>query len=180
MATYKSRPFARVRTEELKDGFQELLINAGWKLAHCALWPEQSFDADEERAVKEYIREYFTAAVDLRRAFISFIQRIVLTQKYAFRSQEGSLPKPSIWFNNRYPFGFIGTLLWLHGVELQRKEVPGYLAHIEELAYGYFQYSIYPSIARFRRCRKKLLQHHATSLLQLFYNTIIYSNFLNH
>lgn len=156
----------------------EKLVNAAWAFARCALWPEQDFDMLEDGDTRAYIREYFTASTNRKRAFHALIQRVVLTQKYIRRERERFLPAPSVWFNRRYPFGFAGTLSWLHNVEQQRKEVPGYLAHIEALAHGYYEYAVRPCTRRFNRCRRTLLRHRATSLLQLFYNTVIHINYV--
>ena len=154
----------------------EQLVNAAWKFAQCALWAEQSFSRDDEDATKEYIREYFIAANNDKRAFIALIQRIVLTQKYANRTSDRFLPSPSVWFNRRYPFGFAGTLNWLRNVEQQRKEVPGYLAHIQALADGYYRYTVKPTKKSFDRCRASLLEHKAPILLQLFYTTVAHTS----
>lgn len=168
----------RYNRENISEQPVEKLVNAAWQFSQCALWPEQTLDLLEDGDTRAYIREYFTAATDKKRAFTALIQRVILTQKYVRRDRERFLPQPSIWFNRRYPFGFAGTLPWLHNVEQQRKEVPGYLAHIEALAHGYYDYIVRPSTRRFNRCREKMLRHRANSLLQLFYNTVIHLNYV--
>ena len=170
--------FPRQDRESLLTPQLEKLVNTAWKFSQCALWPEQELSPVEEEAARGYIREYFTASTDRKRAFTALIQRVILTQKYLRRDRERFLPQPSIWFNRRYPFGFAGTLPWLHRVEQQRKEVPGYLAHVEALAHAYYSYMLRPSIQRFNRCREKMLRHGAHSLLQLFYNTVIHLDYV--
>ena len=178
MATLIIPFLPRYKREDFAAPQLEKLVNTAWKFSHCALWPEQEIDLVEEEATRDYIREYFTASTDKKRAYTALIQRVVLTQKYIRRDRERFLPQPSVWFNRRYPFGFAGTLAWLQRVEQQRKEVPGYLAHIEALAHGYYDYMVRPSLRRFNRCRDKMLRHRATSLLQLFYNTVIHLNYV--
>lgn len=162
--------------EQVDDVVEEVrlytVVNAALRFAKCALWPEQTFTKEEEEATKEYISEYFRSASDEKRAFTALIERIVFTQKYVRQSPEHYLPLPSVWFNRRYPFGFAGTLLWLKKVETQRKDIPGYLGHVEDLAKGYYDYSIKPTLKNFHECRKRLSRHKAHSLLQLFYNTV--------
>lgn len=179
MAAKIIRFFPKHFRKEAKTSTQEKLVNAAWKFAHCALWAEQSFTREEEDATKAYIREYFAAATDGKRAFTALIQRIILTQKYLLRSADRYLPQPSVWFNRACPHGFAGTLAWLSRVEQQRRQVPGYLAHVEALAQGYYSYTGSPDAAHFNRCREKLLQLRTPGLLQLFYNTIIYTNYLS-
>ena len=166
------------RANEPQDLRIERLVNAAWGFAHCALWPEQVFSKEEQEATKSYIREYFNAATDNKRAFKALIHRVVLTRNYVQGSKDRFLPEPSVWFNRRYPFGFAGTLAWLQKVERQRLEVPGYLAHIEALADGFYRYSLSPTTLRLNRCREQLLQHRADNLLQLFYNTIVHTQYL--
>lgn len=166
------------QSKESADCRLYILVNAAWNFAKCALWPEQTFTSEEVDATMDYIVEYFRAAPDQKRAFIALIQRIILTQKYVSRSPERSIPMPSVWFNRRYPFGFAGTLNWLRKAEQRRKEVPGYLAHIELLARGYYRYTIQPSKLAINQCRTRLIEHGAHSLLQLFYNTIIHVNYI--
>ena len=168
----------RHRREEARKSRLDRLVNAAWKFAHCALWPEQQIHSTEEEMVMEYITEYFTAATDQKRAFKALIQRIILTRNYIQSGQSRYVPGPAVWFNRRYPFGFAGTLAWLKKVEQQRLEVPGYLAHLEAFARQYCLYAIKPTGLHIRKCREVILQHHADSLLQLFYSTIVHTHFL--
>ena len=156
----------------------EKLVNAAWKFAHCALWPEQEFSREEHEATKIYIREYFNAATDNKRAFKALIQRVILARNYVQGGKDRFLPEPSVWFNRRYPFGFAGTLAWLQKVEKQRLEVPGYLAHIEAMAHGFYRYSVLPTELRLNRCREQLLHYRADNLLQLFYSTLVHTHYV--
>lgn len=166
------------RREVAKEVRLDKCINAAWKFAHCALWPEQQINSDEEEMVVAYITEYFTAAVDKKRAFKALIQRIILTRTYIQSGQTRFVPSPAVWFNRRYPFGFAGTLAWLQKVEQQRTEVPGYLAHLEAFAQQYYLYAIKPTDLHICKCREVILEYHADNLLQLFYNTIVHTHFL--
>lgn len=178
MASQTIRFFPRPEHQEAKTCKIERLTTAAWKFAHCALWPEQDFSCQEQEVVKSYIRDHFSAATELKRAFTAFIQRIILTQKYTIRSTDGLLPAPSVWFNLHYPFGFAGTLSWLRSVDKQRHQIPGYLAHIEAFARGYYHFALSPSCRTFKKCRQGLLKHHAPSLLQLLYSTVIHIDYL--
>lgn len=166
------------RAKEPQDLRIERLVNAAWKFAHCALWPEKEFPKEEHEATKNYVREYFNAATDYKRAFKALIQRVILTRNYVQGGKDRFLPEPSVWFNRRYPFGFAGTLAWLQKVERQRLEVPGYLGHIEALAHGFYRYSVLPTKLRLNKCREQLLHYGADNLLQLFYNTIVHTNYI--
>lgn len=161
--------------EQVSFPVPETLVSAAWNFAQCALWPTRHFTRAEEDEVKKYIREYLTAATKKRRAFTALCQRVVLTQKYIAAAPNRYVPDPAVWFNRSYPFGFAGTLLWFHNIERRRKEVPGYLAHIEALANGYYEYVTKPTPQVFGKCRNALLKREAHSLLQLFYNTIAQS-----
>lgn len=167
----------RLRREQAAAERLHKLVSAAWKFAHCALWPERQFSAVDHEMVVEYITEYFNAAADGKRAFKALIQRVLLTRNYVQSGEARYVPDPIVWFNRRYPFGFAGTLGWLRKVEEQRKEVPGYLAHLESFAARFYHYTANPSDLHFRKCREVILQHHAGSLLQLFYNTIIHSKY---
>jgi hypothetical protein len=178
MASQTIRFFPRPEHQEARTCKIERLTAAAWKFAHCALWPEQDFSCQGQEVVKNYIRDHFTAATELKRAFTAFIQRIILTQKYTIRSTDGLLPAPAVWFNLHYPFGFAGTLSWLRSVDKQRQQIPGYLAHIEAFARGYYRFAASRSGQAFQRCRQVLLKYNASSLLQLFYTTIAHTEYL--
>ncbi|MBS1616248.1 MAG: hypothetical protein JST06_09050 [Bacteroidetes bacterium] len=161
--------FPTYRKENSNKKEIEPLALAAWDFARCALWPEQQFTTKQVDAVMRYIREYFKAAIGKRRAFSALCQRVILTKKYISKSSERFVPEPAIWFNRRYPFGFAGTLPWFQNVEQRRKEVPGYLGHIEELAEGYYTYAMKPTKKALIRFRSRMENHHAPSLQELFH-----------
>lgn len=167
--------FPRIRREEVGTTRFNRLIQAAWKFAHCALWPEQTISSAEEEMVIAYITEYFSAATDKKRAFKALIQRVILTRNYVLSDLTRYVTTPAVWFNRRYPFGFAGTLAWLYKVEQQRKEIPGYLAHIEAFAQGFYHYAVRPTDQHISECREVILEHRADSLLQLFYSTIVHA-----
>lgn len=159
-------PSYRIEESKVKD--IEPLSIAAWEFARCALWPELHFTPKQVDEVMRYIRDYFKAANGKKRAFTALCERVILTQKYISKSAERFVPMPFVWFNCRYPFGFAGTLSWLYRVEQRRKEVPGYLAHIEALAEGYYNYSMKPTKRALSRFKDKMLSVHAPSLFPLF------------
>lgn len=167
-------PFSPVydTLDSVKRPHIELFTHAAWEFARCALWPDQHLSFEEIEDAKAYIREYFKAATGKKRPFTALCQRVVLTQKYLRKSPSRYVPKPSVWFNRRYPFGFAGTLPWLYRVEQQRKLVPGYLAHIEALADGYYEYAMKPTKKAYKRCRQELGHYHATTLIELLDATV--------
>lgn len=164
-------------SEQASYPVAETLVSGAWNFARSALWPTRHFTRPEEDEVKKYIRDYLSAATKKRRAFTALCQRVMLTQKYIAAAPNRYVPDPAVWFNRSYPFGFAGTLLWFRNVERRRKEVPGYLAHFETLANGYYEYVFKPSPQVFGKCRNALLKREAHSLLQLFYNSVAQASY---
>lgn len=162
--------FPQYRKEPSNKKEIEPLALAAWDFARHALWPEQQFTTKQVDAVMRYIREYFKAATGKRRAFTALCERVILTKKYISNSPDDRfVPAPAVWFNRRYPFGFAGTLSWFKNVEQRRKEVPGYLGHIEELAEGYYAYAMKPTKKALLRFRARMEHYHAPSLQDLFH-----------
>jgi hypothetical protein len=157
----------------------EKLTHAAWQFAHAILWQEQQFYPKEIERTTLEITEYFRLSTDPQKAFIAFCERVVLTNNYLSGEQSRYLPQPSIWFNKNFPHGYTGTLPWYHKMQYMRQQVPNYKEGINTLAHYYWQYTIRPSKKTFAACRKKLLQLKEYGLIRLFYNSIIYSQFLN-
>lgn len=178
MARFIISLIPRHRREEAKKARLNQLVSAAWKFAHCALWPERKITHSDELMVVDYITEYFTAAIDQKRAFKALIQRVLLTRNYVQSAQDRYVPEPVVWFNRRYPFGFAGTLAWLHKVEQERKEVPGYLGHLEAFAQCFYACALRPSEHHIGKCREVILQYQAESLLHLFYSAIVHLHYL--
>ncbi len=153
------------------------LSNAAWCFAHAILWPQQTFSKEDINRTLESIQSYFELAKDKKKAFTSFCERIILTDRYVSARPERYVPTPSVWFNRNYEFGFAGTKSWYHRLQIQREEIPGYLQQISVIASSYHDYSLKPSAKVFTRCRKKLLELKAYKLLQYFYNSIIHLNY---
>jgi hypothetical protein len=157
----------------------EQYVLAAWNFAQTLLWKEQLFQKDEVERAQAHIQEYFECAKDRKAAFTAFCERVLLTSRYLNANKSRYVPFPSIWFNRNYPHGFAGTKSWYQKVQLQRQDVPGYLQHLTTIADYYRQYAFRPSSAIFLKCRKKLIELKATSLLQHFYNCIIHLNYVN-
>lgn len=153
------------------------LSNAAWNFAHTILWPQQTFSKEDLERTLESIQSYFELATDKKKAFTSFCERIILTDRYVSARTERYVPNPSVWFNRNYEFGFAGTKSWYQRLQLQREEIPGYLQQSSIIASCYLDYSLKPSAKVFTRCRKKLLELKAYKLLQYFYNSIIHLNY---
>lgn len=151
-----------------------------WSFANTVLWPEQHFDTQELERAKVCIQNYFDDATDMKKAFLSFCQRIILTHRYITAQPGRFVPNPSIWFNGNYPQGFVGTLAWLNNIEKKREEIPGYLQHILTAAEQYVEYVEHPTTKAFNTCRTKLLQQNAKSLLQFYYNSILHFNYIKY
>ena len=162
------------------ESYLRTLTNGAWSFAHSILWKEQQFSNEELFYAKRLIRNYFDMANDHKKAFIAFCERVILTSRYISSKNDWVLPVPSIWLNRNYEYGFAGTKNWLEKVNAKRKEVPGYLKHINTLAKYFYCYIKKPSEHTFNDCRDRLVEQNAYSLLQHFYNTVIHYNYIKH
>ncbi len=155
------------------------LSKVAWNFAHAILWSEQKFSDDEVRIAQEHLLSYFRDASHKKKALIAFCERVILTEKYQAAKEIKVLPAPSVWFNTKYHAGFAETKAWYGGIQGKRKEVPGYLKHFTVLALHYYLYALHPSQSILNQCREKLLKLQAKSILELFYKTIYYFNYIN-
>ena len=176
MLLHKTIPLPAVLPEKGKQAELNtaILSGAAWNFAHSVLWPEQEFSKEVLSRVMVSIHCYFHEAIDKKKAFTGFCERIILTHKFITAQTARFVPNPSVWFNRNYEHGFAGTKSWYQQVQLKREDVPGYLQHISVIANHYFDYTLKPSVKTFQSCRKKLLELKANSLLQYFYNAIIH------
>lgn len=147
---------------------------AAWNFANTILWPQRQFSKEDICRTMESIHCYFTLAKDKKKTFTDFCERIVLTHKFTSCGVNGFTPHPAVWFNPHYEHGFEATKIWYQQVQQKREDVPGYLQHISVIASYYLDFTLNPSPKIFHKCRKKMLELNANSLLQHFYNAIIH------
>ena len=150
---------------------------AAWNFAHTVLWPEQQFCKEDKERALTFIHTYFVQAKDKRKAFIGFCERIVITNKFITGQPTRFVPNPSVWFNFNYEHGFAGTKSWFQQIQAKREDIPDYMKHLTVIAENYLEYIIKPSARVFNKCRKKLLELNARTVLQHFYNCIIHFNY---
>ena len=155
-----------------------LLVKAAWQLTNSALWHEQTFPASELKSARKHLRQYFADAPDLQGAFIAFCERVLLSNRYLAGQASRYVPNPSLWLNRAYAFGFTGTRAAHERMHERRKEIKGYQEGITATASHYWRYITAASPKAFTDCRKKLHALREYGLLQIFYNAIIYLNFL--
>ena len=155
------------------------LVEAAWKFAYSTLWHEQTFSAAELKSARKHLLAYFQDSTDLQQAFVQFCERVLLANRYLAGEKSRYVPNPSLWLNSRYAYGFAGTLSWYHQLVAQREKIKGYQEGIAVAAQHYWNYLTAPTNKAFVECRKKLLQLREYGLLQIFYNAIIYLNFLS-
>jgi len=170
-------PLMPAALERGKSEFMEYCKGA-WSFASTVLWSEQQFKEKELEMTRVWIQTYFENAVDPKKAFIAFCERVILTSRYINAEPGRYVPSPSVWFNKDYPHGFPGTKLWYYQIKQKRLTVPGYLQHISTLAEYYAKYVINPTKQNFITGRKKLLEQNGNSLLLFFYKSILHFNYI--
>lgn len=146
-----------------------ILSEAAWKFAYCLLWSHQKLSITEVESAKRKLVHYFKNNANKRVAFISFCERIILSQRYYHAHPELSIEHPSLWLNPYYYNGFSKTFAWLCSVRKTRKENPFYLQHFSTLASFYYGYANNPVLPLFNKCRCKLRRQKAYSLLAFWY-----------
>ncbi len=172
-------PLIPIEAAKTKKNELEQYVLAAWNFAQTLLWKNELFQKDETEKAQAHIQDYFQCAKDRKNAFTAFCERVLLTSRYITSGKGRYVPLPSIWFNRNYQHGFVGTRKWYNRIQVERQDIPGYLQHYTTVAEFYRQYAFKPSSMTFLKCRKRLIELKATSLLQHFYNCIIHLNYIN-
>ena len=157
---------------------RQAAVAAAWKFAYSTLWYEQTFTAAPIKSAKEHLATYFSLHNDTGTALTVFCERVLLASLHLNGEPSRYVPLPSIWLNPSYPFGFAGTVPQHERFCERRNSIAGYGEGITVLALAYQQYDRKPERRTVTACRKKLLQLREYTLLQLFYNAIIYQQFI--
>jgi hypothetical protein len=162
-----------------KENLQQQLQRTSLDVALASLWNSRQFSAKEKNTFKKLIAEHFDANKSVKKQFIEIVERICLAKRYVFRKRGRYVSKPIDWLNVHYKNGLSGTATWLQEVKEQRKTAPEYNKGITAFAKAIYDYSINPSAYTFYKHRRILITQGQADLLQLFYSTIIYKQFLN-
>jgi hypothetical protein len=102
----------------------EQLINAAWGFAYGALWNNCVLSDKEVKVAKANIQLLSVSSRDYEKAFIEFVQRVVLAQEHILSVNDRYIPVPSIWLDANNERGFVVTMNWLREVEDTRFSLP--------------------------------------------------------
>ena len=157
----------------------EQLVDAAWNFAYSSIWNSTQFSQREVRSAKEKIEEYFTLSKSVRRAFVSFCQRVLLARQYVTSQKGRHMPLPSVWFDKNNEYGFAGTRDWYAQIKAVRTSLPAYKEEIKALAEAVLEYSEEPTQQNFNYWRSYFIDKGTPGLLNLFQIAAINQHYIN-
>ncbi len=176
------KPKANIPAKEtdLKALSMAELIDAAWHFSYATLWQERMYSKTAILLAKKHIRYYLVShPLNRQQVFTQFIQRIMVADLCVTANETSYLCKPSAWFNGRNRLGFEATLSTYTIVQSVQAADNKFVQGIAIAAQSYWDYIRSPSPEIVSECRSRLLELREFKLIQIFYNAIIYHQFLH-
>lgn len=166
---FKAHRMARIfRINNEAAAELQRVITAAWSFATASLWNRQQFSETESLAAKIKIGTYFLGEQDKDAAFHEYCQRILLTRKFLLPVFGGTLPLPSVWFDENNAAGYEATKELYNELVKQRKSEPSAMAEVGLTADAVLMFSKNPTSEAYWSFREDLLIIKAPEMSLLF------------
>lgn len=155
----------------------EGLAATAWNFAATTLWSDLILSQKETEEAKLLIRNHLLGSNDLKRSYLAFCQRVLLTHQYLKNASNRFVPLPSTWLHPENMKGFAGTKQWYEKVAEVRRSLPDYKIEWKALAEAVWELSQEPTSNNFQYWRSYFIERKTPALLSLFLNTIAIQQF---
>ena len=150
----------------------DCLAILAWQIVYTALWNTKEFSGTEKEQAINLICLMLQKENNAKKAFNSFVQRVLLARQYINTHPGTHPPIPTLWLCSDNKNGFAATQKWLAAVQNIRSSIPGYKQPLKAFAEAIHETATSNSSTDFHYWRSYFIQQDAQGLLNLFLSTI--------
>lgn len=150
----------------------QYLSAIAWQIAYTALWNAEEFSAVEKEKASELISGFIREQNNPKKAYSTFVQRVLLARQYIATHPGTYAPIPTQWFSAANKNGFAGTQRWYDAVETTRASLPKYKQPLKAFGEAVLETALFGSVKDFHYWRSYFIEHDCQGLLNLFLSVI--------
>lgn len=155
----------------------EQYTETAWNFIYSSLWMHSIFSAKEIQAAKERISIILSNGKTVRKSFLEFCERVILSRQHIQNLDYECLSFPSLWLDLDNSNGYAATKDWYKEIKNVRKYLPEYQSGVKALAEALLDCSSDPSENNIKFWRRYFIDKNEPVLLTMFLLNLIHQQY---
>jgi hypothetical protein len=148
-----------------------------WNFIYSNLWMHSIFSSKEIQTAKEKIAIILSEGKTVRKSFLEFCQRIILSRQHIESLNYECLSFPSLWLDLDNPNGYVASKNWYKEIKNVRKSLPEYQSEVKALAEAVLDCSNEPTESNIKFWRRYFIDKNKPVLLNMFLINLLYQQY---